>query len=126
VKTLSSPGQVTVVLLASCPSWRRHFLRLVAACGSGGDGGGLVGGAACAQRRRGALGLCWQEGAEDPWVLKVLSWFAWSGGVSGDGWAAVLLSWWLQISGSLVEECEAVGGEAPTQSGRDQWFSSTL
>jgi hypothetical protein len=112
VKTLSL-GQVTATLLASCPSWRRHFLRPVAACGSGGDGGGLVGGAACAQRRRGALGPCWQEGAKGPWILKVLSWFAWSGGVSGNGWAAMLLPWWLQISESLAEECEAVGEARP-------------
>jgi hypothetical protein len=37
------------------------------------------------------LGSCWQDGAEGPWVLKVLRRCAWSGGFSGIGWAEVLL-----------------------------------
>jgi hypothetical protein len=39
----------------------------------------------------GALGPCWQDGAEGPWVLKVSRQCAWSGGYSGIGWAEVLL-----------------------------------
>jgi hypothetical protein len=49
-------------------------------------------------------------------VLEALSWCAWCGGASGNGWADMLLSWQLQISECLVEDCEAVEeGEAPTQ-----------
>jgi hypothetical protein len=33
----------------------------------------------------GALGSRWQEGAEDTWVLEVLGWHSWCGGVLRDG-----------------------------------------
>jgi hypothetical protein len=56
---------------------------------------------------------CWQEGAEGLWVLEVLHWRTWCGGVFDDSWAEALLPQWLQISESLAEECEAVEEARP-------------
>ena len=46
-------------------------------------------------------------------MLEALSWRAWCGGDSGDGWTEVSLSLRFQISESLVKECEAVGEVRP-------------
>jgi hypothetical protein len=46
----------------------------------------------CCSTGRGALGLCWLEGAEDPWVFEALSWRALCCGDPGVGWVEVLLS----------------------------------
>ena len=63
--------------------------------------------------RGAACGPCWQEGAEGPWVLEALSWRAWCGGDSGDGWTEVSLSLRFWIFESLAEKCEAVGEASP-------------
>jgi hypothetical protein len=55
----------------------------------------------------------WQGGAEDPWVLEVLSGQTWGGGDLGDSRPSALLPYWLQISESLAVECEAVDEARP-------------
>ena len=82
------------------PFWRR-------------SGGGWLVVLPVRNSRGGARGPCWQGGAEAPWVLEALSWRAWCGGNSGDGWTDVSLSLRFHISESLVKECEAVGEARP-------------
>jgi hypothetical protein len=46
-------------------------------------------------------------------ALEVLSWHAWFGGDLGDDRVDAMLSYQLQISESLAEECEAVDEARP-------------
>jgi hypothetical protein len=41
---------------------------------------------------RGALGPCWLEGAEDPWMFEALNWHALCCGDPGVGWMELSLS----------------------------------
>jgi hypothetical protein len=56
-------------------------------------------------------------------ALEVLSWHAWFGGDLGDDRVDAMLSYQLQISESLAEECEAVDEARPPRSGQDRWFA---
>jgi hypothetical protein len=75
---------------------RRHWRRdLVGGAASGvppwlGCGGGWSVVLPARSGRRGVLGPCWQGGAEDPWVLEVLSWRTWRSGDPSDSWAEVV------------------------------------
>jgi hypothetical protein len=89
-----------VAPLASCPPWR-HSIWGPSWSGSG--NGWLV--ALLARNGKG--------GVEDPWVLEVFGWHVSCGGVLNDGWAEVMLSYWLQICESLSEECVAVDEARP-------------
>ena len=75
--------------------WRhwRHALLGGAASGDPswlGSGGGWLVVLPARSGRRGALGPCWHGGAEDPWVVEVLSQCTWCSGVPSDGWADVV------------------------------------
>jgi len=80
------------------------------------SGGGWLAVLLVRNGRGGARSPCWRGGAEGPWMLEALSWRAWCGGDSGDGWTEVSLSLRFRIFESLAEECEAVGEARPPRS----------
>ena len=71
--------------------WRRALIGGAASGGSPwlGSGSGWLVVLPAHSGRGGALGPCWQGGAEEPWVLEVLSWRTWCSGDPGDDWADV-------------------------------------